>query len=65
MMSENPLAAAHRRIAEAEHRLEQRMLDQADSVPDPEKMKRRAHSISESARAHERAADRIEKRAGS
>ena len=58
----DPLADAHRRIAEAEHALEQRMLEQADGVPDPEHMRRRAHSISENARVHDEAADRVERR---
>jgi hypothetical protein len=36
------------------------MLDQAEAVPDPEHMRRRARAISESARKHDEAADRIE-----
>jgi len=62
-MGDNWLADAHRRIADAEHAVERRMLDQAEAVPDPEHMRRRAHAISEKAREHEDTADRIEQRA--
>lgn len=61
-MSEKPLAEAHRRIADAEHSLEQGMLERADRTPDPEHTRRRARSISENARVHDRAADRIDER---
>jgi hypothetical protein len=39
------------------------MLDQAEAVPDPEQMRRRARAVSENAREHEKTADRIEQRA--
>ncbi|WP_448625198.1 hypothetical protein [Geodermatophilus sp. URMC 64] len=62
-MSEKSLANAHRRIADAEHRVERMMLDQADDVSDPADMRQRAHEISANARDHEKSAKRIERRA--
>ncbi len=62
-MGDNWLADAHRRIADAEHAVERKMLDQSEAVPDPEHMRRRARAVSENAREHEKGADRIEQRA--
>ena len=63
-MGEKSLADAHRRIADAEHALERKMLELADAMPDPQHMRRRARSISENARVHDAAADSIECRGG-
>ena len=49
-------------MADAEHGVERSMLDQADAMPDPEEWRRRAGSLSENARKHDAAADRIEER---
>ncbi|MGY1624800.1 hypothetical protein ACI789_21555 [Geodermatophilus sp. SYSU D00965] len=62
-MGDQWLADAHRRIADAEHAVEQKMLDHADAVPDPEHMRRRARAISDNAREHDQTADRVEQRA--
>jgi hypothetical protein len=57
-----PLAHAHRALADAEHSIEEKLLDEADVLPDPEQVRRRARSLSENARGHDRAADRIDER---
>ncbi|MGY1595181.1 hypothetical protein ACI79D_24670 [Geodermatophilus sp. SYSU D00708] len=62
-MGDNWLADAHRRIADAEHAVERKMLDHAEAVPDPENMRDRAHAISDNAREHDQTADRVEQRA--
>jgi hypothetical protein len=59
-VSKKRLAEAHRRLGEAEHDVERRMLDQADHVPDPEHMRERAHRISEVGERHLAAARRLE-----
>ncbi|WP_138759338.1 hypothetical protein [Modestobacter altitudinis] len=58
-MSKKRLAEAHRQIGEAEHALEQQMLRQADTLPDPEHMRERARRISESADRHLAQAKRL------
>jgi hypothetical protein len=46
-------------IGEGEHGVERRMLDQADRVSEPETMRERARTISESADRHLAKADRL------
>jgi hypothetical protein len=42
----------HRLVGEAEHGVEQKMLDQADRLPDPETMREGARMISRNADRH-------------
>jgi hypothetical protein len=51
-VSKKRLGDAHRQIGEAEHGLEQQMLRQADTVPDPEYMRERARRISKRGDRH-------------
>lgn len=67
-MSNEPLAAAHRRLAEAEHGVERRLLRQADrledaEVPaDPDGLRTGAGKLSAHAERHAREADRLSDR---
>jgi hypothetical protein len=54
------VSRAHRRLAEAEHGVEQRMKDLADKMPDQERFEEAADSLSERADRHLATADAIE-----
>ena len=58
-MGKERLAETHRLVGEQEHAVERRMLDQADQVPDPERMRKRARAISDSADRHLAEATRL------
>jgi len=60
LVGEKPLAAAHRRVGQAEHAVERRMKEHADKVPDPEEMRRRAHELSAHGDRHLEKADALE-----
>jgi hypothetical protein len=61
-MGKDPLADAHRQLADAEHSLERELLDEADASAVPERVRQRARSISEDACLHDEVADRIDDR---
>jgi hypothetical protein len=59
-VSKKRLAEAHRLIGESEHGVAQRMLAQAESLPDPENMRTRAHDLSHTAERHLTQAARLD-----
>ena len=59
-MNEKPLAAAHRQVGKAEHAVEEQLLQHADPLPDPDQVRRRAHTLSKNADKHLSKADALD-----
>ena len=64
LLMANPLAEAHRRIAAAEHGVEESLKRLASRIRPRGEMVRDADKLSERADEHLRAADKIERRKG-